>query len=667
MGRSNTTAHTATAPSLSEGAQSRAALDLPGLISSVACVPTNAETRTHAIDRVLRLICESEGCSAAAAPGAELAALSTVIGLAFDQAVTIERLRDSEQRFASTLALAAIGIAHVDDSGQFLYVNPRLCQMLGYPESELLELTVRQISHAEDATLSDPMREKLRRGEVESFKLEKRYVRKDGAPIWVSLTVAARRDRSGERMYDVSIVEDITARKQAEERVQYLATHDPLTGLPNRAMFWQLAALAIDSAKRRDCKVAILYIDLDRFKIINDSLGHEAGDVLLREMAARFRECLRGSDVLARLGGDEFVVLLPEVQGQAQAALVARLLLSAALRPVQIYSQECRVTASIGICLHPHEGQEDQDVMKHADLAMYHAKEQGKNTYQFYSEAAHTRSAGRILIETQLRHALERNEFALHYQAKVQLDTDLITGVEALLRWTNPSLGSIPPVQFIPVAEATGLILPIGRWVLRTACEQNARWLQAGLPPVRMCVNLSMLQLEDKGLINDLRTVLRESGLPPQLLELELTESMIMHNAERAVRVLTDIKALGIRLAIDDFGTGYSSLAQLKRFPVDTLKVDRSFIRDLPLDAGDRAIAEAIIAMGKTLSLTIVAEGVETPEQRAFLREKACDEMQGFYFSTPVPAEQFATLLREQRRPAIGQTPASSGLMDEHG
>jgi len=586
-----------------------------------------------------------------------LAALGTVIGLAFDQALTIERLRDSEQRFASTLALAAIGIAHVDDSGRFLYANPRLCQMLGYAESELLELTVRQISHEEDATLSDEMRDKLRRGEIESFKLEKRYVHRDGRPIWVSLTIAVRRNRIGERMYDISVVEDITARKQAEERVQYLATHDPLTGLPNRAMFWQLVALAIESAKRRNCKVAILYIDLDRFKIINDSLGHEAGDVLLREMASRFRECLHGSDVLARLGGDEFVVLLPEVAGQAQVALVARLLLSAALRPVQIYGQECRVTASIGICLHPHDGQEDQDVMKHADLAMYQAKEQGKNTYQFYSAAAHTRSAGRILIETQLRHALERNEFSLHYQAKVQVDTDVITGVEALLRWTNPSLGSTPPVQFIPVAEATGLILPIGRWVLRTACEQNARWLQAGLPPVRMCVNLSLLQLEDKALIGDLRTALRESGLPPHLLELELTESMIMHNAERAVRVLTEIKELGIRLAIDDFGTGYSSLAQLKRFPVDTLKVDRSFIRDLPRDPDDRAIAEAIIAMGKTLSLTIVAEGVETPEQKAFLREKACDEMQGYYFSVPLPAEQFAALLRGQGSPTTSGPP----------
>ena len=754
MGRSDTTAHSSTAPSLSRSAQGRAAPGFPALIGLVACVLSKVESYARAIDEVLHLICEHGECSAAiwwgvdertgvvtplavcpsvhivsagphnrtlpswlkerptwvgqievdelaaaqawvprapavvlpirsnericalltletlgaAVPAPErmsdLAALATVIGLAIDQASTIERLRDSEQRFASTLALAAIGIAHVDDSGHFLYVNPRLCQMLGYLESDLLALTVRQISHAEDATLSDEMREKLRRGEIESFKLEKRYLRKDGAPIWVSLTVAARRDRSGERMYDISIVEDITTRKHAEERVQYLATHDPLTGLPNRAMFWQLVALAIDSAKRRECKVAILYIDLDRFKIINDSLGHEAGDVLLREMAARFRECLRGSDVLARLGGDEFVVLIPEVQGQAQVALVARLLLSAALRPVQIYSQECRVTASIGICLHPQEGQEDQDVMRHADLAMYHAKEQGKNTYQFYSEAAHTRSAGRILIETQLRHALERDEFALHYQAKVQVDTDVITGVEALLRWSSPSLGAIPPVQFIPVAEATGLILPIGRWVLRTACAQNARWLQAGLPPVRMCVNLSMLQLEDKGLISDLRTVLRESGLPPHLLELELTESMIMHNAERAVRVLTEIKALGIRLAIDDFGTGYSSLAQLKRFPVDTLKVDRSFIRDLPRDPGDRAIAEAIIAMGKTLSLTIVAEGVETPEQKAFLREKACDEMQGFYFSTPLPAEQFASLLREQQLPAATPSVPDPELLD---
>ena len=577
-----------------------------------------------------------------------LRALSQIIGLFCERAWSVEQLLENERRAASTLALAAIGIAHVDDSGRFLYANPQLCQMLGYSEVELQAMSVKQISHPDDANVTDEVREKLRKGEIQSFKMEKRYVRKDGTTIWVALTIAARRDGARHRISDVSIVEDISARKLAEERVQYLATHDGLTGLPNRALFAQLATLAMENARRRHCKMAVLYIDLDRFKTINDSLGHDAGDVLLREMASRFRECVRGSDVVARLGGDEFVVLLSEVSGQAQATVVARILLSATMRPVEIYHQEWRVTASIGICLHPEAGQEDQAVLRNADLAMYMAKEEGKNTYQFYSAAMQARTAGRRAIETHLRHALQRNELSLQYQAKVQIDTDTITGVEALLRWNNPELGAISPVQFIPVAEETGLIVPIGQWVLRTACAQNAQWLKDGLPPVRICVNLSMRQLEDSGLIGDIQSALAQSGLPPQLLELELTESMIMHNAERAVRILAEIKSLGVRLAIDDFGTGYSSLAQLKRFPIDTLKVDRSFIREIARDAEDRAITEAIIAMGKTLSLTIVAEGVETAEQKAFLRERACDEMQGYYFSTPVHPDEFAALLRKQ-------------------
>lgn len=577
-----------------------------------------------------------------------LPALSLLIGRFCERAWTLERLLINEQREASTLALAAVGIAHVDDTGRFIYCNPRLCQMLGYSQDELLAMSVKQISHPDDVNITDEVRDKLRKGVIESFKLEKRYVRKDGTPIWVALTIAARRDSERQRISDVSIVEDISARKLAEERVQYLATHDGLTGLPNRALFAQLATLAMESARRHQCRMAILYIDLDRFKTINDSLGHDAGDVLLREMASRFRACVRGSDVVARFGGDEFVVLLPEVSGRAQAAFVAKMLLSTAMRPVEIHQQECRVTASIGVCLHPESGQDDQEVLRHADLAMYVAKEHGKNNYQFYSPAMQARTSGRLAIETHLRHALERDELSLHYQAKVQVDTDCITGVEALLRWNNPTLGAVSPVQLIPVAEETGLIVPIGRWVLRTACLQNAQWLRAGLPPVRICVNLSMRQLENTELIEDIRSALAHSGLPADLLELELTESMIMHNVERAVRILTDIKALGVRLAIDDFGTGYSSLAQLKRFPIDTLKVDRSFIRELPCDAEDRAIAEAIIAMGKTLSLTIVAEGVETAEQKAFLRERACDEMQGYYFSTPVEPGEFAALLRKQ-------------------
>jgi diguanylate cyclase (GGDEF)-like protein/PAS domain S-box-containing protein len=567
------------------------------------------------------------------------------LGHFYQRALAMERLRESEERFSSTMKLAAIGIAHVDHSGRFIYANPQLCEMLGYSERELLGLTVKQISHPGDVAASDDMHARLRSGAISSFKLEKRYMRKDGTPVWCGLTIAMKRSRAGAPLYDISVVEDISARKRAEERIQYLATHDGLTGLPNRAMFGQLLNLAVETGRRYDRKFAVLFIDLDRFKVINDTLGHEAGDVLLREMAARLRECLRASDVVARLGGDEFVVLVQEVADVGQVSSVARNILSSVMKPVVILGQECRVTASIGVCMHPEEGQDEQSVMKNADMAMYLAKEEGKNNYQFYSSRMKAHSIERLALETNLRRALELDELSLAYQAKVNFGTGAITGVEALLRWNSPQLGTVSPAQFIPLAEETGLIVPIGRWVLRTACEQNVAWQKAGLPPVRMSVNLSMRQLNDEGLAREIENVLRETGMDPSLLELEITESMIMHNAERAVKILSTIKALGVRLAIDDFGTGYSSLAHLKRFPIDTLKVDRSFIREIPSDAEDRAIAEAIIAMGKTLSLTVVAEGVETPEQQAFLSERACDEMQGYYFSTPVPAQEFATLL----------------------
>jgi diguanylate cyclase (GGDEF)-like protein/PAS domain S-box-containing protein len=556
------------------------------------------------------------------------------------------KLKATEQRFADTVELAAIGIAHVDEAGRYLHANSFLCKLLGYSRPELLELTVKQVSHPEDRNVADEMRTKLHRGEISSFQIEQRYQRKDSSTVWVALTISLQRDQAGRPLYDITIAQDISARKQAEARVQYLATHDALTGLPNRVMFAEMVNHGIGAAQRHGWRCAVMFIDLDRFKQVNDSLGHEAGDGLLRELSQRIKQNLRASDVAARLGGDEFVVLLQELQGAEEAGVVARKLLSAAMAPVQIAGQECRVTASIGISMFPDDAADEASLMKHADIAMYHAKEEGRNNYQIYDHVWGEQSLELMTLESQLRGALEANELSLHYQAKLNLSDHTICGVEALLRWNNAELGAVPPSRFIPIAEETGLILPIGRWVLRTACEQAIAWQRSGLPPVRVAVNLSPRQLGDSELLPALAEILRDTGLEPDLLELEVTESSMMQDAERAVQVLTALKGMGVQLAIDDFGTGYSSLAQLNRFPIDTLKVDRSFIRNIPSDAEGRAIAEAIIAMGRTLKLTVVAEGVETDDQRMFLRDLACDQMQGYLFSKPVCADEFAELLR---------------------
>ena len=689
-------------------------------------------------------------------------------------AAELARLREREQRHADTIELAAIGIAHVGEGGHLLHVNQSLCELLGYSRGELLGMTVKQISHPDDRNVTDGVRARLRSGEIPSFQAEKRYLRKDGAAVWVQLTISVLRDLQGRPQHDIAVIQDITSRKQteaalhrseqrfrnlvelssdwyweldatlrfttfggrelahrhtrillgrhpweipearpgeswdvlrarlerresfrdfeyalvdpqgrqrylsvsgepfhdddrrfagyrgvtrditqrrqAEERVRYLASHDSLTALPNRATYSELLNHLLARTEPGPGLFAVLFIDLDRFKTINDSLGHEAGDALLCAVTARLKDCLRSSDVVARLGGDEFVMLLPGLHGREDAARVARKVLAEVIRPVPLAGRECRVTASIGIAMHPDDGRDESTLMAHADVAMYQAKEAGKNTFQFYDSRHEALSLQRLAIEAALRHALERDELSLHYQAQLDLASDRIDGVEALLRWQHPELGAVSPATFIPLAEESGLILPIGRWVLRTACAQNVAWQRAGLPPVRVAVNLSPRQLADPDLLAEVRDVLAETGLAPGLLELEVTESSVMHHVERALAVLGELKAMGVRLAIDDFGTGYSSLAQLKRFPIDTLKVDRSFIRDLPADAEDRAITEAIIAMGRTLGLTIVAEGVETREQQQFLRDRACDQMQGYGFARPVPPGDFAELLRTHRR-----------------
>jgi diguanylate cyclase (GGDEF)-like protein len=444
-------------------------------------------------------------------------------------------------------------------------------------------------------------------------------------------------------------------KRRADDRIEYLASHDSLTGLPNREMFTGLLRHTIEAARRNAQWFALLFIDLDRFKIINDSLGHEAGDILLIEVANRLRGALRASDVVARLGGDEFVVILDGASDRSDVERIADHLLAVIGQPTQLSGHECHTTASIGVALYPENGEDAATLTKNADMAMYAAKEDGKNRFRFFMGESKAQSIDRLQLETELRRSVERSQFSLNYQPKVDLGSGQITGVEALLRWNHPLLGLVPPAQFIPLAEETGLIVPIGRWVLREACTQNMAWQRSGLVPVSMAVNLSPRQFADEQLLEDVDGALRGSGMSPVLLQLEVTEGMVMRNVARAVRVLDAIQSRGIRLAIDDFGTGYSSMSLMKQLPIDTIKIDRSFVRDLPRDSEDQAIAEAIISMGKALGMTVVAEGVETAEQHAFLRSHGCDEMQGYLFSKPLPAGELAKLL--QSSPMLASPP----------
>jgi len=547
--------------------------------------------------------------------------------------------------YASTFDLAAIGIGHVSMSGKFIHVNRKLCDMLGYSAEELIGRSVKSISHPDDVNIADELHERLRCGEIKSFKAEKRYIRKDKSVLWVGLTSAIKLDDYGNGMYDISMVEDISARKQAEDQVHYLATHDSLTGLPNRTLFNQLLTYSLASSKRYKRQFALVFIAMDRFKHVNDSLGSDAGDKLLREMGDRLKQTVRSSDVVARLGGDEFVVLLEETGGQENVENVCRNLLQVVSMPMVISGRECSLTASLGVSLFPQDGVEEKSLLKNADMALNAAKEEGKNNVQFYNATRRNVTVENLAMEMALRHAIELEELSLQYQPKVQVTTGRVCGVEALLRWNNPDFGQVSPVDFIPLAEDSGLIIPIGRWVLREAMQQLQRWQLAGLPTISMAVNLSPRQFRDPDLLPEICRLLEEMQLDPKLLEIEVTESTVMHDASKAMDVLMAISALGIHIAIDDFGTGYSSLSKLKTFPVNTLKIDRSFIRDIVNDEEDRILTQTIIKMGQTLGLAVVAEGVETNEQLALLKANGCDVIQGYLYSKPLTPDKLSQYL----------------------
>jgi diguanylate cyclase (GGDEF)-like protein/PAS domain S-box-containing protein len=543
-----------------------------------------------------------------------------------------------KQSAAMTASMDGIGI--LDEKLEFTYVNDAFSRLFGYPKPQAMmgKLFYDLYDEADHLNLATNVLPSVRqRGR---WRGEANGKRRDGFffPQEISLTAI-----EGGGM--VCVVRDVTERTYAEEQIKHLAYHDALTGLPNRLLFKDRLTVALSHAQRDQGRLAVLFLDLDRFKVINDSLGHNVGDQLLQAVAARVASCVRESDTVARLGGDEFTLLLPTLARSEDAAVVAGKILEAVRYPFHIEGREFFISTSIGISLFPEDGTDAVTLIKNADTAMYQAKEEGRDNYQLFNAFVNARALQRIALEHGLRRALANEELELHYQPIFDFRSDRITGMEALVRWRHPEMGSIPPTVFIPIAEATGVMVPIGTWVLRTACRQAKTWHDLGFTHLSLAVNLSVTQLQQSDLVTRVREVLEETGLPARMLELEITEGTAMQSPETSIRTLYDLKKLGVRISLDDFGTGHSSLSYLKRFPIDTLKIDQSFVRDITSDPDTAAIVTAIIAMAHSLRLKVIAEGVEYPEQANFLKRYACDQMQGYLIKRPVPASEFVELI----------------------
>ena len=564
----------------------------------------------------------------------------------------MQALRESEERFRSAFDNATIGMGVVALDGRWLQVNRSLCEIVGYDERELLESEVRRVTHREDLVTLEEQMQRFTAGAISSHQGELRYGHKSGKEVWAHLGMSLVRDGESRPLHLIFQIQDITDRKRAEEQLLHDAFHDALTGLPNRALFMDHVKMAIQRSRRSgDRLFAALFLDLDRFKIINDSLGHMVGDQLLVGIAHRLEACLRPGDTVARLGGDEFTILLEDLASTDDAIEVARRVQEAVTQPFNIGGHEVFTTASIGIALSNTGYERAEDLLRDADTAMYRAKMEGKKRHVVFDKAMHDRAMELLQTETDLRRALTRQEFFLNYQPIVDLETGRVASFEALVRWRHPERGLVGPSDFIPVAEETGLIVPLGLWVLNEACQQMREWQRLGLADesVTMSVNLSSRQFSQADLIERISSALRESGLKAGNLKLEITESMVMENIDTAIDMLMQLRGLGVGLSIDDFGTGYSSLSYLHRFPIDTLKIDRSFVTQMTDNSENAEIVRTIVTLARSLDMAVVAEGVETADQLRQLGDLGCDYGQGYLFSRPVGAGQAAELLTNEQ------------------
>ena len=555
-------------------------------------------------------------------------------------------IRASEKRYRLLFERNLAGVFRTTLTGRFVECNRAAACMFGYDSPEEV-MAVSVVNLYDTASDREALLAKLK-SEKTVTNHEMRFRRKNGEAAWAMLNVSLVDNDSGVASILEGTLVDITERKVAEERVQCLAHYDALTGLPNRVLLRDRLSKALATARRQKHKVAVLFFDLDRFKIINDSLGHSVGDLLLQDVAERLKGCVREEDTVARLGGDEFLIVLTHVNDISGAAVSAERFMDAMTPRFVIQGHSLSLGCSLGISIFPEDGADSETLIKHADAAMYSAKDGGRNNFQFFTADMNAQAVERLALENGLRLALDKKELFLVYQPQMDIATGTISGLEALLRWQHPELGLVPPDKFIRIAENSGLIVPIGEWVLRTACSQARKWQDEGLPAVSIAVNVSAVQFRQQGFCELIRRVLRETGFAAHNLELELTESLLLGSADVTLSVLQELKAMGLTLAIDDFGTGYSSFSYLKRFPVSKLKIDRSFVRDVAVSPDDAAITTAIISMAKSLNLKVIAEGVEDEEQMAFLRSHHCDEIQGYYFSKPLGIDSVAGKLRAE-------------------